>query len=235
MLLVKVVVTFGIYSFVNCKLLPQHSESLGVKCLSVFLNSFSDNRVVVTNIPELKFYNTTLVRISNKTKSKCLGSLPEPYMYILDLCFITVDNTLKWLKDIQLFNPRAIFYLIIPQKKKVQVTKFLKNYIFNVLFVDNFSGHVYTLFSYNNSSMTCDNIKSVIWNQKSEQFWENKSITVGLRIGAPFVTGQETGLEEMMFRYIQDWLKINISFWYLRTEVIYLLFLKLFLQYFFYV
>lgn len=236
MLIVKVVVSLGIYSFVNCKLLPQHSESLGVKfkCLNTFLNSLSDNKVIVTNVPELK-YDGTLVRISNKTKSRCLRSLPEPYMYILDLRSITVDSTIKWFRDIHLFNPRAIFYLIIPELGKIQVTKFLNNYIFKVWFVEIFTGHVYTWLNYNKSSVTklhkftdeCGNIKDFIWNQ--EQFWENKTVTVGLRIGAPFVTGQETGLEEMMFKYIQDWLKLNISFWYLPTEVIIkLLFLQLF-------
>lgn len=243
MLVVKVVVTFGIYSFVNCKLLPQQSESLRIKfkCLSTFLNSLSDNRVIVTNVPELKFHGGTLVRISNRTKSRCLRSLPEPYMYILDLRFITVDSTIEWLRDIHLFNPRAIFYLIIPDMIKVQVTKFFNNYIFKVVFVDIFGGRVYTWWNYNNSCMTtlhkfseeCDNIKAFIWNQKSEQFWKNKTVTVGLRIGAPFVTGQETGLEEMMFRYIQDWLKLNISFWYLPTEVIYLVLFYLFHTIFF--
>lgn len=237
----KVVVTFGIYSFVNCKLLPQHSESLRVKfnCLNSFLNSLSDNKVIVTNVPELK-YDRTLVRISNKTKSRCLRSLPEPYIYILDLRSITVDSTIKWLKDIHLFNPRAIFYLIIPEMGKVQVTKLLNNYIFKVWFVDIFTGHFYTWLNYNKSrgaklnkfAVECGNIKDFIWNQ-SEQFWENKTVTVGLRIGAPFVTGQETGLEEMVFKYIQDWLKLNISFWYLPTEVRIQLFLNKTFSYFF--
>lgn len=181
------------------------------------------NKVVVTNVDEERFSKgVALVKISSRGQTRSFRKIPEPSLYILDLRSVSLSEIIDLLKSMIIFNPKALFYLIISEIGDIQVSSLMRNYIHKVVLVT-VKGHTYTFFPYNSTNVgQLELLKNISQCHTSQletippplKYLRSFKLNVVLKINSPYVTGNGNGFEESMIKYIQTWLKINVSFSY---------------------
>lgn len=222
---------------VTCGLLPHKNETCSIaklQCVTSLLRKISiTNKVLLTNVEEEGFSKgIALLKISSHGQLKSFQAIPEPSLYILDLRSVSLSEIFDLLRSMIIFNPKALFYLIISEVRDIQVSSLMRNHIHKAV-ITTMEGHTYTFFPYNSTHgghlellkniSQCDIIQLETYSLPLKYLRDFK-LNVVLKVNSPYVNGNGTGFEESMIKYIQTWLKINVSFSYRPMGVMLLLF-----------
>lgn len=220
------------YVAVMCKLIFEESKKLRIDLTYVKKVLYSPSFVNVSttvlfiNDEEITFPpDLPSLRMNNSTEKNCFRSYVIPDLYVVDLRTITIDRIILALRSKCVFNPRTLFYFIVNSTYTFETNNLAQNYITNFIITD-ISGQMLTCLNFHaNTSLKrqslpqrfCANNTKKIWYPSSTRTKFN--LTVLLRITNPYVSGNGTGLEEQLLKYIYDWLEINVTFMYLPLGV----------------
>lgn len=215
-------------------LLPHKNEFSIAKlqCVTSLLQKISTtNKVLLTNVEEEGFSKgVALLQISSSGQSRSFLTIPEPSLYILDLRLVSLRKIINRLKSMLIFNPKALFYLIIPEFRDIHISNLMRNRILKAV-IATMEGYTYSfLYPQLELLKNISQCGTIELETKSLplKYLRDFKLNAVLRISFPHVTGNGTGFEESMIKYIQTWLKINVSFSYRQMGVMLLLFILYF-------
>lgn len=217
---IKLFVIFAVTNLsVKCKLIFDETETLHINfnyVKKVFSLVKVPTTVLFINDEEVTLPpGLPSLRINNSNEKYCFRSYIKPDLYVVDLRTITIDRVILALRSKCVFNPRTFFYFIVNSTINFE-NDFIQHYISNFIITD-IRGSMLTCLNFADNTrqqqFCANNTNNIYWYPSSTQTKLN--LTVVLRITNPYVTGNGTGLEEQLLKYIYDWLKINVTFLYL--------------------
>lgn len=218
---IKLFVIFAVTNLsVKCKLIYDQTETLYINF--TYVKKVFSLVKVPTTVLFMNDEEVTLppglpsLRINNSSEKYCFRSYIKPDLYIVDLRTITMDRVILALRSKCVFNPRTLFYFIVNSTINFETNDLAQNYISNFIITD-IRGQMLTCLNFdaNTRKQFCANNTNNIYYWYPSSTRTKLNLTVVLRITNPYVTGNGTGLEEQLLKYIYDWLKINVTFIYL--------------------
>lgn len=239
MYFVKLYIALSVSLICNCKLLPLNQTDFAtdsvLKCLKTINKGHFlgiSHKYVVTNFVELLRGNVPWMTVQNTSEIKCLLIMcPKINAYILDLRHESSEELLNHLAANHMFNPTALFAIFINSIEKFNLHVLANRYVDKVLLLDK-NGSIFSYFPYkygnvNNPDLAL--IKIGLCNSSQElnlaaighrpKTWENTTVNVLFRVTAPYVTGNNDGMEENCIKLFKKYLKVNASIEYLQFGV----------------
>ncbi|KAH1017374.1 hypothetical protein HUJ05_008021 [Dendroctonus ponderosae] len=183
----------------------------------------------VTNFVQNLNGNLPWMTVENTSEVNCLLNLcPKINLYILDLRHVSSEDCVNHLVANYMFNPTALFVIFINSIKEFNLYFLARRYVDKVLLLDK-DGQIFSYFPYkygnvNNPDLApiniglCNSTQEINLNsigQKAKS-WENTTINVLFRVTAPYVTGNNDGMEENCIKLFKKYLKVNASIKYLQ-------------------